>query len=85
MNLNWKITAIVLAIIMALILVGLFIVQPITSNYIAKQQTLGYQYGIVSMTNAMLDSIARDGYVQLNFGNQSLILVPYNPANSGVQ
>ena len=73
---NVLITVLVLVIvILAGIMLYAFIVKPKISGYNVQKQTEGVQLAI----NYILTQLQQNGFVQIPVGNQTLILVPYQP------
>lgn len=73
-NLWIKILSVVI-ILLVLFIVIMFIVRPAINNYVIKKQIQAQEYVIASILN----QIQQTGYVQLPVGNQTLVLVPYQP------
>ncbi|RLG10248.1 hypothetical protein DRN69_09330 [Candidatus Pacearchaeota archaeon] len=71
---------VVIIIVLLLLVVYSFVVRPVVNAYIIKKQLMGYNQGIQDMTNYMLNQIQQRGYTQIVIGNQTLSLVPYQPA-----
>ena len=62
-------------IVLAGVMVYSFVVKPKISGYNVEKQTEGVQIAI----NYILTQLQQNGFVQIPVGNQTLILVPYNP------
>ena len=73
---NVLITVLVLVIvILAGVMLYAFVVQPKISGYTVEKQSVGVQIAV----NYILAQLQQNGFVQIQVGNQSLILVPYQP------
>ena len=72
---------IMLVVILVLLLfIGyVFLVKPAYTGFVADQQITGYQIGYQQVVNNMLTQLQQTGYVQLNVGNQTIILAPIQP------
>jgi|SaaInlStandDraft_3_1057020.scaffolds.fasta_scaffold175825_1 hypothetical protein len=69
---------ILLAIILVLLLfVGyFFLLKPAITGYTVNQQTLGYNYAYQEVLTSLIGQLQENGYVQLPYGNQTIILAP---------
>ncbi|MBI4116783.1 hypothetical protein HY449_03510 [Candidatus Pacearchaeota archaeon] len=52
-----------------------FALKPAISGYVVNAQNQGVNLAVASIVN----QIQQQGYVQIPVGNQTLVLVPYNP------
>ena len=69
----WKIATIVCAVALFMALLG-----PVIENEIDKKNQENYQKGMTDCLLITVDSISKNGYVQIELGNdESLVLVPY--------
>ena len=66
-------TALIL-FVMILFLVYLFAIKPVVNGYVVKKQVEASDFII----GTILNQIQQQGYVQLTYLNQSVILVPYD-------
>ena len=66
----------ILVIILALVVVYAFLVQPAISSYISSKQISAYNQGQADLLNTILLQIQQAGYVGIPIGNQTLILAP---------
>ena len=62
-------------VLLAGIMVYAFVVKPKISGYNIQKQTEGVNIAI----NYILAQLQQNGFVQIPVGNQTLILVPYQP------
>lgn len=70
----------VLVIILGIMVLYAFVLQPQINGYVVNAQNQGVNHTIAYIVN----QIQQQGYAQLPVGNQTLILVPYNlDANTG--
>ena len=65
----------IVIVILAGIMLYAFIVKPKISGYNVQKQTEGVNIAI----NYILTQLQQNGFVQIPVGNQTLILVPYQP------
>ena len=68
-----------LVVIMALVMIYAFVIQPAVSGYAVQKQNEGAQAGANYVVSYILTQLQQNGYVQIPVGNQTLILVPYTP------
>ena len=64
-----------IVVIMALVMIYAFVIQPAISGYSVQKQSEGVQIAV----NAILTQLQQNGYVQIPVGGKTLILVPYVP------
>ena len=64
---------VLIIVVLAGIMVYAFVIKPKISGYTAQKQTEGVQIAI----NYIIAQLQQNGFVQIPFGNQTLILVPY--------
>lgn len=62
-------------VIFALVMIYAFIIRPAISGYTVQKQTEGVNIAI----NSILAQLQQNGFVQIPLGNQTLVLVPYQP------
>jgi len=62
-------------VILAGVMVYAFLVKPKISGYNVQKQSEGVQIAV----NYILAQLQQNGFVQIQMGNQTLILVPYQP------
>ncbi len=68
-----------IVVIMALVIIYAFVIQPAISGYSVQKQSEGVQIAV----NAILTQIQQNGYVQIPVGgNKTIILVPYVPPSA---
>ncbi len=75
---NTKTTIILLAVlvlILAMLVIYAFVLRPAITGYAANMQN----QGVNIILNSIVAQIQQQGYVQIPFGNETLILVPYQP------
>ena len=65
-------------VIMALLMAYFVIIKPQIDKAATNNQIEGYNIAITSL----LSQLEQQGYVQMTIGNQTLVLVPYNPQNT---
>lgn len=66
-----------IVILVLLLFIGyVFLVKPAYTGFVTNQQIAGYQVGYQQVVNNMLTQLQQTGYVQLNVGNQTIILAP---------
>ena len=70
---------VVIIILLALVFLYVFVLKPAISGYVVNKQTDAYYRAQVDVWNNMLVQLNQNGYVQFTAGNQTLILVPYQP------
>jgi len=63
-------------ILLALLLVYLFVVQPSINNYVLNKQVEAQTYVFADMVSQLQNT----GAYQVQLGNQTLVLVPYQPS-----
>ena len=67
-------------IVLALLVVYALIIKPSINGFAVKLQNEGVTYTL----DAIVSQVQQNGYVQIPVGNQTLVLVPYQPkAGSG--
>lgn len=66
----------IIVIILALVVVYAFLVQPAISSYISGKQISAYNQGQADLLNTILLQIQQAGYVGIPIGDQTLILAP---------
>ena len=64
-----------LAVILFILLAYFFFVKPKFQGYVVDKQMEAKDLTLIAIAN----QINQQGYAQISYGNQSLILVPYNP------
>jgi len=62
-------------VLLVLIMGYFFIVKPMINNSAENNKVIGFNLAITGI----LQQLQQQGYVQLTIGNQTLILVPYQP------
>ena len=67
-------------ILLVLVMAYFFLVRPLTNNYILEKQTEAQISTYNFMIQDMVTQIQQNGYYQVPIGNQTLVLVPYQPA-----
>jgi len=74
---NKRIVQVLIGVIILLLLVigYFFIVKPMINNSAEDNQIIGFNLAITGI----LQQLQQQGYVQLTIGNNTLILVPYQP------
>ena len=73
---NLVIIILILTIVILLIILAYFLVlQPKVQEYIIQKQIEAKDVTLM----AIVSQIQQNGYAQINFGNQTLMLVPYVP------
>ncbi|MFH1710956.1 MAG: hypothetical protein ABH840_01465 [Nanoarchaeota archaeon] len=74
---NVLITVLVLVIvILAGVIIYSFVVKPKISGYTVQKQSEGVQIAV----NYILAQLQQNGFVQIQAGEQTIILVPYQPS-----
>ncbi len=66
---------VILVIVLSLLVLYAFVLKPAMNGYVVKSQNDGVNYVIASIVN----QIQQQGYVQIPVGNETLVLVPYQP------
>ena len=66
---------VLLVIILSIMVVYAFVISPAITGFVVGKQIEARDFII----NNMLLQLQQNGYVQIGVGNQSLILVPYQP------
>ena len=69
------ILTLVVLLVLIVVVVYFFLAKPTINGYIVEKQIEARDITLF----AILDQVQQQGYAQITFGNQSLILVPYNP------
>ena len=79
---RWLITSLIAVIV---VLVGFIIyafgIRPAISGYVVNAQNQGAQIAV----NYIITQVSQNGYVQIPVGNQTLVLVPYQPSQEMVE
>ncbi len=74
----------VVVLVLLLFIAYMFLIRPAYTGFVAQQQNLGAQYGYnlayQEVVNNMIAQLQQTGYVQLNVGNQTIILTPVQRA-----
>lgn len=70
----------VVIVILVLALVYVLAIRPAVSGFVVNKQVDAYTQGQTDFLNAMLVQLQQNGYTQITVGNQSIVLVPYNPS-----
>jgi hypothetical protein len=70
---------------MILVFAYLFLIRPITNNYILEKQTEAQIATYNFIMQDMVSQIQQTGYYQVPIGNQTLILIPYQPPQQQAQ
>lgn len=65
----------VLVVVLGGMVLYSFALKPAINGYVVNAQTQGVNLAVASIVN----QIQQQGYVQIPVGNQTLVLVPYNP------
>lgn len=77
---KWVVRGLVIAVIVLLALViYAFIIAPSINAYVVQKQLEVKDYVLTTM----LSQIEKQGYTEIVNGNDTIILVPYNPQNTG--
>ena len=69
----------VLVVILALVVLYALLIRPAVLNNQINVYTRGHTQGQVDLLNNMVTQLQQTGYVQLNIGNQTIILAPVQP------
>lgn len=81
-NKNVLIIALVLVIVvLAGIVVYAFAIKPAYTGYVANKQVEGYNVCVANL----LTQLQQNGFVQVNLGNGTLYLAPFNPQQQEAQ
>ncbi|MDP3992402.1 MAG: hypothetical protein Q8P79_02770 [Nanoarchaeota archaeon] len=62
-------------VVLAAIMAYAFLIRPAFTGYTVEKQNEGVQIAV----NYIVGQLQQQGFVQIPIGNQTLILVPYNP------
>jgi len=77
------VSLIAIILVLAAVLIYAFAIKPAYTGYVTEQQELGaqygYQYAYEEVMGNLFGQLQQNGYVQLPYGNETVILVPYNP------
>lgn len=65
----------VLVVVLGGMVLYSFALKPAINGYVVSAQNQGVNLAVASIVN----QIQQQGYVQIPVGNQTLVLVPYNP------
>jgi len=76
---DWKFRIAIIIIIVLMVIIAGILINPQIQGYVVKKQTEAYNFAVTQMVSQMLQEIQQQGYTQINIGNNSLILVPYQP------
>lgn len=63
------------ALVLIVIITYMFLLKPSFNGYVIKKQVEARDITLLTILN----QIQQQGYAQITFGNQTLVLVPYNP------
>ena len=63
------------SLVLIVILIYVFAIKPTIQGYVVKKQVEASDF----IVGAILSQVQQQGYVQLTYGNQTLVLVPYTP------
>ena len=74
-----------LIIILTLAILIMLIGKPQIEKYLLNKQTEAYNIGRMDVINAIITQINEKGGAEIKIGNESLILVPYNPTQGQLQ
>ncbi len=72
---------VVVIVILAGIMVYAFVVKPKVAGYAIQKQNEGVQAAV----SYIITQLQQNGFVQIPIGNQTLILVPYQPPQASQQ
>ncbi|MBL7058917.1 hypothetical protein ISS08_00480 [Candidatus Pacearchaeota archaeon] len=80
----WSLIAII--VVLALVMIYAFAVQPAITNRQNIVYTAGYNTAQVDFINGMLNQLQQQQYIQIPISeNQSLFLAPFNPQQAAQQ
>jgi len=81
-NRNNVVVWILLAIIVVLLLVVLYalLIRPAYQQYVYDKQMQAYNTAQTDFLNGMLVQLEQSGFVQIQVGNQTLYLAPFDPS-----
>lgn len=65
----------VVTLILVLVLIYIMLVRPGFNGYVVNKQLEARDLTLI----AILNQVQQQGFAQISFGNQTLLLVPYNP------
>ena len=66
-------------LVLLLFIAYTFLIRPAYTGFVTDQQIAGYQVGYQQVVNDLITQLQQTGYVQLNIGNQTIILAPVQP------
>jgi len=79
-RLVWIRILVIVIIVLALVMVYFFVVQPGINKFVLNKQIEAANIVTTNIYTDMINQLQTNGYYQVNLGNQTLILVPYQPA-----
>jgi len=80
------VSLILVIVILAVVMIYAFAVQPAIMNRQNIVYTAGYNTAQVDFVNTMLTQVQQAGYIQIPLSeNQSLFLMPFDPAQMATQ
>lgn len=67
------------ALVLILIVAYIVLIKPSFNGYVVKKQIEAKDLTLLSILN----QVQQQGYAQITYGNQTLVLIPYNPQQEG--
>ena len=65
----------IVALVLILVVVYIFLIKPTIQGYVVNKQVEATDFII----GTILNQVQQQGFVQLTYGNQTMVLIPYNP------